>query len=162
MTLPMAALAVLALAGGFLLKARLFAFLEPAAAAVEPAPAAARLMYISVAAALAGIAAAFPLTLPRQANFLKNAMSHMHALVFRKFYVDEAYALFILRPLRALSGKVLFQLVDAGLIDGFLVNGSARASYGAGRALARVQNGRLDIYALVFALGVAAMLLWII
>ena len=162
MTLPMAVLAVLALAGGFLLKARLFAFLEPGSVAVEPTPATARLMYISVAAALAGLAAAFPLTLPKPANFLKNTMAQIHALVYRKFYVDEAYALFIIRPLRALSGKVLFQLVDAGLIDGFLVNGSARASYGAGRTLAKAQNGRLDIYALVFAIGVAAMLFWII
>jgi len=162
MTLPMAVLAVLALAGGFLLKARLFAFLEPGAAAVEPGPEAARLMYISVAAALAGIAAAFPLTLPKPANFLKNTMAQLHGLVYRKFYVDEAYALFIIRPLRAFSGKVLFQLVDSGLIDGVMVNGSARASYGAGRALAKAQNGRLDIYALVFALGVAAMLFWII
>ena len=162
MTLPMAVLAFLALAGGFLLKARLFAFLEPLAAPAAPGPEAARLMYISVAAALAGMAAAFPLTLPGPAGFLKNAMGQLHALVYRKFYVDEAYSLLIIRPLKALSNKVLFQLVDAGLIDGFMVNGSARASYAAGRTLARAQNGRLDIYALVFAIGVAAMLFWII
>ena len=53
-------------------------------------------------------------------------------------------------------------MVDAGLIDGIMVNGPARASYAAGRALARVQNGRLDIYALVFAVGVALMLFWVI
>jgi NADH-quinone oxidoreductase subunit L len=161
MTLPMTALALLALAGGFLLKDRLFAFLEPGAVPLaEHSPQAARLMLISVTAGLAGIAAAFLLTLPKAANFLKNTMVPLHSLVYRKFYVDELYGLLIIKPLRLFSGKVLFQLVDAGVIDGLLVNGSARASYAAGRALAKAQNGRLDLYALVFAIGVALMLFW--
>ncbi|HAT72801.1 MAG TPA: NADH-quinone oxidoreductase subunit L [Elusimicrobia bacterium] len=163
MTIPMAALALLALAGGFLLKDRLFAFLEPGAALLtEHNPHAALLMIISVAAGLTGIAAAFLLTLPKPANFLKNTMSQFHSLVYHKFYVDELYGLVIIKPLKLFSNRVLFQMVDAGLIDGIMVNGPARASYAAGRALARVQNGRLDIYALVFAVGVALMLFWVI
>jgi NADH-quinone oxidoreductase subunit L len=162
MTVPMAALALLALAGGFLLKSRLLAFLDPAYTAEAASPLAARLMLASVAAALAGMAAAFPLTLPKAANFLKNTMAPVHALVYNKFYVDELYALLIIRPLRYFSSRVLFAMVDAGLIDGAMVNGTARASYAAGRGLARLQNGRLDLYALVFALGVAAMLFWVI
>jgi len=163
MTLPMAVLGVLALAGGFLLKDGLLAFLEPGAAhGAEQAPHAAKLMMISVAAGLAGIAAAFPLTRTKTAVFLKNTMSHIHELVFQKFYVDELYGLLIIRPLRSISDKVLFGLVDAGLIDGSLVNGSGRACSWAGRKLSRLQNGRLDVYALVFAIGVAVMLFWII
>ena len=119
-------------------------------------------MLASVAAGLAGIAAAFLLTLPGTANLLKSALPRLHALVNHKFYVDELYGLLLIRPLKLLSGRVLFSLVDAGLIDGLLVNGSAKASYTAGKALARLQNGRLDLYALVFAIGVAAMLFWII
>ncbi|MCX5791044.1 MAG: NADH-quinone oxidoreductase subunit L [Elusimicrobia bacterium] len=161
MTLPMAVLAVLALAGGFLLKDRLLVFLEPAARAAENPPAA-RLMLISVAAGLAGMAAAFLLTLPNAAAFLKTALAPAHALIYNKFYVDEIYGLLLIKPLKAAAGRVLFTLVDAGLIDGVMVNGAARACYGAGRALRRLQNGRLDRYALVFALGVAAMLYWII
>ena len=163
MTLPMTALALLAVAGGFLLKDRLFVFLDPAHAAPEaPSPEAAKLMFISVAAGLAGIAAAFPLTLPKAANFLKNSMAQFHAFVFHKFYVDELYDLAVIRPLRAFSNRVLFHAVDAGLIDGLGVNGPAKASYAAGRLLARVQNGRLDLYALVFAIGVALMLYFVI
>ena len=46
--------------------------------------------------------------------------------------------------------------------NGLLVNGTAKASYAAGRVLARAQSGRLDVYALVFAIGVALMLYWVI
>jgi len=163
MTLPMAVLGLLAIAGGFLLKDRLFLFLEPAAArGAEAAPEAARLMLISVGAGLAGIAAAFLLTLPASAAALKNAMPRIHSLVFHKFYVDELYGVLVIKPLKFVADKVMFQLVDAGLIDGLLVNGTAGASYAAGKALSRAQNGRLDFYALVFTIGVAAMLFWII
>ncbi|MBI4802765.1 MAG: NADH-quinone oxidoreductase subunit L [Elusimicrobia bacterium] len=159
MTLPMAGLSLAALAGGFLLKDRLLILLEPAAArGAGHNPAAARLMFISVAAGLSGIIAAFLLTLPRTASALENALRPLHTLVYRKFYVDEIYGALIINPLRFISDKVIFELVDAGLIDGLLVNGSAKASYAAGRTLARAQNGRLDLYALVFAIGVALML----
>ena len=163
MTLPMAVLAVLAIGGGFFLKDRLLVFLEPAAArGGEPGPLAAKLMMASVAAGLGGILLAFPLTMPKAANFLKNTMAHFHALIFHKFYVDELYALVVIKPLKLLANKVLYGLVDAGLIDGVMVNGSADACSSAGRVLSRLQNGRLDFYALVFAIGVAAMLFWII
>jgi NADH-quinone oxidoreductase subunit L len=163
MTLPMAALALLAVGGGFFLKERLFVFLDPAfVPAHGHSPLALKLMAVSVAAGLAGIVAAFLLTLPGPAAALKAALPRAHGLVYNKFYVDEIYGLLILKPLRYASDKVLYALIDAGLIDGLLVNGTAKASYSAGKLLARAQNGRLDIYALVFALGVAAMLLWII
>ena len=163
MTLPMAALALLALAGGFLLKDRLFIFLEPMAArGAGEAPEAARLMMISVGAGLSGIGAAFLLTLPRAAAALKRATPQLHGLVYHKFYVDEIYGFLIIKPLHFLSDKVLYHLVDAGIIDGLFVNGSAKTSYAAGKLLAKAQNGRLDSYALIFAIGVALMLFWII
>ena len=162
MTLPMAALAVLAVAGGFLLKDRLFLFLDPAFVQPEHTSQAARLMLVSVAAGLAGIAAAFVLTLPKTAAALKSAAAPLHSLIFHKFYVDEIYAFAVIKPLKLVSDKVLFRFFDAGLIDGVLVNGTAKVSYAAGRALAKVQNGRLDLYALVFAIGVALMLFWVI
>jgi NADH-quinone oxidoreductase subunit L len=164
MTLPMALLAVLAVAGGFLLKERLFEFLGPLAghAAAEHDPLAARLMMASVGAGLAGIVLAFPLTMPDAAAFLKASLSRLHGIIFRKFYVDEIYGLLVIKPLKLFSDRVLFSLVDAGLIDGVMVNGTAKACYAAGRALRKAQSGRLDIYALVFALGVAAMLYWVI
>ncbi|MHB0997306.1 MAG: NADH-quinone oxidoreductase subunit L [Elusimicrobiales bacterium] len=163
MTLPMAVLAVLAVAGGFLLKERLFVFLDPAAAhGGEHSALAVRLMAASVAAGLAGIALAFPLTMPDAAALLKASLSRLHGIIFRKFYVDEIYGLLVIKPLKLFSDRVLFSLVDAGLIDGVLVNGSAKACHAAGRALRKAQSGRLDLYALVFTLGVAAMLYWII
>ena len=161
MTLPMAVLALLAVFGGYLLREKLFVFLGPAYAPGEEAAGAGRLMAVSVTAGLGGIAAAFLLTLPKPAAALKRAMPRLHSLVYHKFYVDELYAFLIIKPLRYVSDKVLFGLVDSGLIDGVGVNGSARASYAAGKLLARVENGRLDFYAVVFAIGVALMLYWV-
>ena len=163
MTLPMAALAVLALGGGFLLKDSLLVFLEPAAgvgAGINPH--ATLLMAVSTGAGLSGIAAAFLLTLPGPAAFLKLTLAPAHALAFNKFYVDEIYGLLAVRPLKFISGKLLFKLLDAGLIDGVMVNGTAQAFYKAASSLRRIQNGRLDHYALIFTLGVAVMLYWII
>ena len=163
MTLPMTALALLAVGGGLFLKDRLFVFLDPSFVPSHGhTPEALRLMVISVAAGFTGIITAFLLTLPGPAAALKAALPRAHALVYNKFYVDEIYGFLVLRPLKRFSDRVLFGLVDAGLIDGLLVNGTARASYAAGRLLAKAQNGRLDTYALVFAAGVALMLYWII
>ncbi len=163
MTLPMAVLALLAVAGGFLLKEKLFVFLDPSfVPAHEEGAGAARLMAISVTAGLSGIAAAFLLTLPKPAAALKAALPRAHSLIYHKFYVDEAYDLLIIRPLRYASNKVLFGLMDSGLIDGLMVNGTARVSYSAGKILAKAQNGRLEFYALIFAIGVALMLNWVI
>ena len=162
MTLPMAVLALLAVFGGYLLHKKLFVFLGPAYAPGEgTAEGAGRLMAISVTAGLGGIAAAFLLTMPKTAAALRRAMPRLHSLVYHKFYVDEIYGFLIIKPLRYVSDKVLFGLVDSGLIDGVGVNGSARASYAAGKLLARVENGRLDLYALVFAIGLALMLYWV-
>jgi len=163
MTLPMAALAAMALGGGFMLKDSLLIFLEPATEAVAgPNPHATLLMAISTAAGLSGIAAAFLLTLPGPSAFLKLILAPAHSLVFNKFYVDEIYNQLVIRPLIFISDKVLFTLVDSGFIDGVLVNGAAKTCYGAARALRRIQDGRLDHYALIFALGAAVMLYWLI
>ena len=159
MLIPMGVLAALALCGGFILKDRLTAFLGGTA---PEDPAAVKLAFISAAAALAGLGAAFPLTLPGAAAYLKKAHGHLHALASNKFYVDEAYAFLLLRPLKFFSRSFLHIIVDNTLIDGLMVNGTARACMAAGRSAARLQSGRLQVYALVFAAGVAAMLFWII
>ncbi|HEY6000077.1 MAG TPA: NADH-quinone oxidoreductase subunit L [bacterium] len=79
----------------------------------------------------------------------------LYALSKNKFYIDELYSAVIVRPLLALArGALRF---DLGVIDG-IVNGVAEAAQGWGRALARLQTGRLRDYLSWMAIGVAAVL----
>ena len=48
--------------------------------------------------------------------------------------------------------------IDAGLVDGFLVHGAARASRALGRAGSRLQTGQVSAYLLLFLVGA----LWIL
>ncbi len=83
-----------------------------------------------------------------------------HRVLLNKYYVDEAYEAAFLKPGYALSEKVLWKTVDAGLIDGLLVNGSAITVSIISAVLRLFQNGLLRFYAYVFSLGVLAFILY--
>jgi len=51
--------------------------------------------------------------------------------------------------------------VDAGLIDGLLVNGSALVVYLLGSVLRLFQNGMIRFYAWTFTIGVAVFVLYL-
>jgi len=55
-------------------------------------------------------------------------------------------------------GKRAWKYLDAGLIDGIMVNGSARLVGGIARALRGTQNGRLTTYAFAMILGLIVLL----
>jgi NADH-quinone oxidoreductase subunit L len=73
-----------------------------------------------------------------------------------KWYVDELYALLIVRPLHLFS--VVFAYVDKLLVDG-LVNVFGFAPRGLGTSLRPLQGGNLHGYAVQMAGGVAVLLL---
>jgi NADH-quinone oxidoreductase subunit L len=68
-----------------------------------------------------------------------------------KFYVDEVYEFFIIRPVKTVS-IVLFKLLDTILIDTVLVRGTAWVTARVGSALRYVQTGDAQAYAAVMAL----------
>jgi len=72
-----------------------------------------------------------------------------------KFYVDEFYGWLIVRPLWAFA-RALWRIVDAKLIDGLLV-GMAEFVEWCAKMARRIQNGDVQRYAAVTALGVAAL-----
>ena len=161
MTLPMAALAILALTGGWLGSKYLLAFLDPAAAGAEISPEAFRLTMISVVTALAGIASGFFFTIPAISDALARRFGIAREVVRNKFYVDEIYAFAVIRPLKWLADKACFGFLDAGLIDGLLVNGAARLTYRTGAVLRNLQTGNAQAYALTFTGGLILLLYWI-
>jgi NADH-quinone oxidoreductase subunit L len=75
-----------------------------------------------------------------------------------KYFVDEAYDRAIVKPVVGVSRRVLWRGMDAGLIDGLLVNGSGYLMRGLGWVGARLQSGQVGTYAWVLVIGVLAVL----
>jgi NADH-quinone oxidoreductase subunit L len=75
-----------------------------------------------------------------------------------KYYVDEAYESGIVRPTYEISRGFLWRFIDAGVIDGFFVNGSAAVARAFGWVGSRIQSGALGTYAWVLVAGVIVVL----
>jgi NADH-quinone oxidoreductase subunit L len=76
----------------------------------------------------------------------------------RKWYVDEIYDALIVRPLVWLSDKILWRLVDAGLVDGVGVHGPPRVARGVGAIGSWLQTGQVGTYVFFFVVGVLLLL----
>ena len=74
-----------------------------------------------------------------------------------KLYVDELYGWAVVRPIWALA-RGLWRFVDATIIDGLFVNGIPSLIAWISAMARRFQNGDVQRYAAVTALGVAALL----
>jgi NADH-quinone oxidoreductase subunit L len=75
-----------------------------------------------------------------------------------KYYVDEGYDKTIVQPTYEISRGFLWRFIDAGVIDGFFVNGSAALARAFGWVGSRIQSGALGTYAWVLVVGVIAVL----
>jgi len=170
MTVPLAVLAFFAVAAGYIglprvlgEKVDLFGrFLAPVFANVPehgPAPGTEWiLMFLSTAAALMGITAAYVFYV-KKTHFPHGLISRFPALytiVSRKYYVDEAYDAVFVRPL-VRGGEVIFDHFDKRVVDGAL-NGTAAAAGAAGRVLNLLQTGLIKDYALAFLIGAVLFL----
>jgi len=86
--------------------------------------------------------------LPAKLGWLAGAMRD-------RFYLDELYEAVFIRPHDFLAAI-------AAWIDRWLIGGAVRFTHGTteltGRALRLLQNGNLQTYAFLFALGVACLL----
>jgi len=98
---------------------------------------------------------------PALADTLANRFPRLHALLENKFYVDELYQkLFISRTLSI--GNGLWKKADAGLIDGWLVNGSAKFVNNLSARVRTWQTGYLFQYAFAMIIGLIAILaIWV-
>ncbi len=94
-------------------------------------------------------------------SFRNLAGGFPHKVLLNKYYVDEAYEGTFIRPGYLLSKNVLWKIVDAGLIDGLLVNGSALVVAITGSMLRLFQNGMVRFYAWSFTIGVTVFVLYL-
>ncbi len=99
---------------------------------------------------------------PALADRLQQKLPALHRVLTNKFYVDEFYQkVFINRTIGI--GNRLWSSVDAGVIDGWLVNGSGRLVDGLASRVRVWQSGYLFQYAFAMIVGLIAILaIWVI
>ncbi|HET9424241.1 MAG TPA: NADH-quinone oxidoreductase subunit L [Gemmatimonadaceae bacterium] len=181
MTGPLVVLGILSLAGGWLNIPKLLSFLGPAEGLhhwLEPVVGEAAIMVTNghplepshsteyfligaaVVIAVAGIAIAWSQLKPeRVVTKREDQPSVGFARVLEnKYFVDEGYDRAIVRPTVGVSRQLLWRGVDAGLIDGLMVNGSAAVARFGGWIGSQFQSGQVGTYAWVLVVGVIAVL----
>ena len=90
-------------------------------------------------------------------NKIASVFSPLYKLFENKYYFDDAYIAVFAKGSRNL-GQALWKVGDSVLIDGLLVNGSARAIGWFASVIRGIQTGRLYSYAFTMIIGLAAML----
>ena len=119
------------------------------------------LLVVSVALALAGLAAAAFLFggAPGRADRLRLRFAGLHRWLTAKYFVDELYESVIGRPLVWVSDRVFLRLGDREILDGSL-HGLAAVGRGGGAVFGRMQTGSLHLYAWFVLAGIVGALLW--
>ena len=98
---------------------------------------------------------------PSLSDVLQKKLPQIHRILYNKYYWDEFNQLVFVRGTVELGNK-LWQKVDAGLIDGWMVNGSAKAVGIAAQKLRLLQSGYLFQYAFAMIIGLTVLLSWIV
>jgi NADH-quinone oxidoreductase subunit L len=112
-----------------------------------------------LAVAGVGTAAVFYLYKPQWPVAIGRVMRPVTVLLENKYFFDW----FNERVLAAgsrLLGQGLWRGGDAGLIDGLMINGSARVVGAMARLTRLAQTGQLYVYALAMSLGVVGLMTW--
>ncbi len=110
---------------------------------------------LAVAAAGLVLAAWAYVRTPNLAARLQRAAGPLYGLFRGKYFFDEIYEALITRPLARLA-HTTYERFDSAVVDG-VVNGTGSLVRGAGRLLRPMQSGYVRRYAMIFALGVAAL-----
>lgn len=112
--------------------------------------------------AVAGIGSAWYIYMrrPEMADHLRRRFAVLYDILDRKYGFDEFNQAFFAAGSRRLGGA-LWKYGDAGLIDGLVVNGTAK-TVGWFAAVARhVQSGYLYHYAFAMIIGLLGLLTWV-
>ena len=118
-----------------------------------------RLMIVSSAIGLLGIALAYVLWMKRRdvVDALSRRFSLVHRVLLNKYYVDEIYDAAVVQPVKVISRDGLWRGFDVAIIDG-AVNGTGVIVAGAAWMLRRLQTGSVRAYAGSLFVGVVLIL----
>lgn len=86
----------------------------------------------------------------------KTELTGISALLYNKYYVDEAYDRFVVQPIISAS-RFCWKVIDAGIIDG-TVNAVGWLAKGIGWAVSMFQTGSVNTYAFILTVGVLFVL----
>ena len=113
--------------------------------------------------AAAGVFAAWYLYLhnPDFVPVLQRRFSHMYKLLLNRYYFDEFNDKVFTHGSLAI-GNMCWRVGDVGIIDGVLVNGSARLIERLSRMLSRIQTGHVYRYAFAMVIGLCAVTGWVL
>ena len=113
--------------------------------------------------ALGGIAAAWYLYLkrPELPERIATRFAWLHRLLVNKYYFDWFNENVVAAGVRGF-GTGLWKRGDETVIDGFLVNGTARAVGALAAAVRHVQSGYLYHYAFAMVIGLSLLLAWLL
>lgn len=167
MTIPLIVLAILSAVGGWvglpegLLWGDAFAkFLSPVVGNFKPAVEASAAMLSVVATGLGTIgillAYVFYLRMPGLPMLIAWRAKGLYDLLLEKYRIDELYNLLVTRPLFFFSNQILNRGIDQTLIDGTAV-GAGYAVEAGGEMARRSETGNVQHYALVYLIGVVAI-----
>jgi NADH-quinone oxidoreductase subunit L len=111
--------------------------------------------------ALAGVVLAwfFYLRRPDIPAAIQRRFAFVYRLLDNKYYFDWFNENVLARAAR-LVGQGLWKGGDVGIIDGILIDGSARTIGGVAALSRRLQSGYLYWYALVMIVGVIGLMTW--
>ena len=172
MTIPLGVLAVLAIVGGYIGIPHIFNkfehFLEPVFTqyvhreifeSTHDLPGLElSFMGISILIAFLGIGFAyiFYVARPNLADDVAETARGIYRVFANKWYVDEVYDTYIVRPVKLVSDLVLWRWIDIKVIDGF-VNQIARVLGKSSDILRRIETGVIQNYALSIIFGVVVL-----
>jgi NADH-quinone oxidoreductase subunit L len=181
MTLPLIVLGVLSAVGGWLNIPELMRFLGPpqwlhhwldpvvgapslVVTGSDPAHVDYRteMILIGAAVAMAVVGIVFAVVRLKPARLVPKDQAvpetGFERVLANKWYVDELYDRTIVQPVVGVSRRLLWTVTDSWLIDGLLVNGSARLTTFFGRVGSYLQTGSVSTYAWAIVIGVLVVL----
>lgn len=172
MTIPLVVLAVLSVVGGFVGIPEVFGgnhllehFLSPvfedsSFRLVHHLPETTEYMLMAVAVVVMVLSLYYAYSQYKQKNVLpaeeEEALTPMHQLIYKKYYIDELYETLITKPLNMIS-EGLYKVVDNQLVDG-IVNGIGKMVSSVGGVVRLAQTGNIGFYVFVMAISIAVIL----
>jgi NADH-quinone oxidoreductase subunit L len=113
--------------------------------------------------AIAGVATAWYIYMknPAIAENLRQRFSAIYQLLINKYYADDFNEAVFAGGARGV-GRLLWKMGDMLIIDGLLVNGSARVVGWTSGVVRRIQTGHLYTYAFSMIIGLLLMLFWFV
>lgn len=115
------------------------------------------LMLLSVLGAALGVFIAFKIFgNSKKHAIIQEKFPRIHRLLLNKWYVDELYAFFFVKPLVSVS-EFFWKIVDVSIIDRVVMD-VGRSTRWVGETMRILQTGSVQTYGVILVMGLAALL----